>query len=145
MNCRLTDTRKNDTINFKNISISAVFLTVYLLIGTISIGHSKKMKSQESIGKDIIKYFLDLHNSYIWTCLLFWMTLLYNSIYLMYMKSYKFLNPITTVVELGEIDRIVSRAQLAFLVYNATLFLILLQGLFLALVRTNEPVYRFII
>lgn len=118
---------------------------MYLLLGTVSIGHSKKMKVQESIGTDIIKYFLDIHTQYIWTCLVFWMTLLYNALYLMYMNSYKFQNPITSVVDAEEIRNVVRRSELAYIVYNATLFLILMQGLVLAVVRTNEPVYRFII
>jgi hypothetical protein len=141
---RLIEGRIYSQIMFNKLVVGVVFLTCYMLSAAFSTAYSKKIQSQETIGKDIMTFFLNNHLSYIMTCVMIWMALFYNNLYLMYMNSLTFKDPVKEYVDFKDIKQMVDRTTFAYTIFNITLLVILVQGVLLAFVRTNEPVYRFI-
>lgn len=64
-----------------------------MILASISVGFSKKIQKKESIGKETITFFLNNHLLYVWTCIVIWMSLLYNALYFMYMQQYDWKDP----------------------------------------------------
>lgn len=75
--------------------MTVCFLTVYMILASISVGYSKKIQMKESIGKETIAIFLNNHLLYVWTCIVIWMCLLYDALFYMYMDQFTRPNPET--------------------------------------------------
>jgi hypothetical protein len=84
---------------------------------SFSVGYSKKTQSKASIGKEMVGFFLNNHLLYIWTCIVIWMAMLYNNLYLMYMNSIQFVDPIKFVVNSGDIEDLVGRTSFSWWVF----------------------------
>jgi len=63
----------------------------------------------------------------------------------MEINSRTFKNPEVEYVSSDELKRNVFQYKLAYFAFKVTLFITLFQGVALAIVRTNEPFYRFLL
>lgn len=126
--------------------MTVVFLTVYMILASISVGYSKKVQMKESIGKETIAIFMNNHLLYVWWCIIIWMSLLYNALFMMYMYQFGVPNPEKEGIESDEIKRLINQTSFSFMIYYITLFILLLQGLALSFVRAlKEPLYKFVV
>jgi hypothetical protein len=125
--------------------VGAVFFSLYMLIAAFSMGFAKKMQMKASIGGEVISFFLDNHLLYVWTCILVWSATLYNCFYLMWINSQVNKNPEEQYVSQAELEMMISNFEFAQKSFEISLLITLLQGFAMAIVRTNEPIYSFLL
>lgn len=85
LDCRLkTVATTQSRNNFWKSFVGVLFMTLYMLVASGSTGYSKYILSKATIGKEIREFFLHNHLQYIFVCMMIWMSLFYNLLYLLY-------------------------------------------------------------
>lgn len=69
------------------IFLNTLFIVTYIIIAFLSLGFAEKIISKSSIGNNIEKYYLNIHISYVKTCVYVWVFFLYSSYYQLYVFS----------------------------------------------------------
>jgi hypothetical protein len=115
-----------------------------MIVAAWSMGFSSRLQSKSHDGS-AIKFHLANHIAFLSVLIIVWSVFLANYYYVMYLHSSIELNPLYTYVSKTELrDRIAIDGWERF-VYAICLLISLLQGLLIGIVRTTEPIYRFIL
>lgn len=142
---RLNSANENQGWQLLAIAYNCLFLTIFMLIATHSIGFAKKNKSKKSIDDKMKNFYLNNHLLYVFTCIIIQTVYLSEAYYQVFVNSIPHFDPEKVYVPNSELQKLVDRLTLSYIAIMATLYMSLLQGLLLAYARTNEPVYSFIL
>jgi len=94
----------------------------------------------------MVTFYLNKHLLYVMTCVGIWMATLYNGFYLMHLHSNEGQhNPTGSDLTDSYMKKLIVKYEMAYLIFILTQLITLLQGLLLAIVRTNEPFYQYLV
>ena len=122
----------------------------FMIIAIWSIGFAQKMKKKED-EKENIKQYLEKHITYVFTCIILWISFLSSSYYLLYIdslqepleiRSFDDIDGDATVLR-KKIKARIQEAQIGKWIYIANISFSILQGIILMGVRLKEPFYIF--
>lgn len=114
-----------------------------MIIAFVSIGFAEKLKVKTSIGKEMQNFYLDKHINYIFASVIVWTWFLSSSYFTLYNDTiirYQSANP-----SQSEIDQRILTADFGSMVLNYSILFAILQGIILAVARTNEPIYKHLV
>lgn len=96
------------------------------------------------IGKEILEFYMNHHIQYVYACVFVNQFFLFSTYYLLFNSSGAQTNPYTFDDPEGEIVNQISTVSTANKVLSISVIISLLQGMILAVVRLNEPHYRYL-
>ena len=114
-----------------------------MILAFVSIGFSEKLKVKSSIGSEMQNFYLDKHINFIFASIFVWTWFLSSSYFTLYNDTV--VRQSSSSLTESEIDQRILTANFGAVVLGYSIMFALLQGIILAVVRTNEPIYKHLI
>ena len=141
---RFEGVEEKDSADLASVCKDAAFLLLFMIVAACSMGFSSRLQAKAHDGS-AMKFHLANHLSFLAVLVAVWSVFLANNYYVMYVHSRIELDPLDTYVPEAELRERIAAASRQRVVFAFCLLISLLQGLAIAIVRTTEPVYRFIL